>query len=314
MKIIKKDSNKLANWQFLLMMSVGIVVWALAFPFIKIGLRELSFINLTILRFFVVCVSFLIILTINSKKFSKLQKKDIFPIFLLGFIGVIAYHLGLNYGENYISAGVASLIIATIPIFIVIFAAIILKEKIGLIKSSGVILALSGVIIISIWGRKGATIEGHHMLGLLTILMAAIFGALYTIAGKKILERYNALSLTVYAMILGSLGLIPFLHPIINNTFIQEIANLSNTGWFVVIFLGVFSTVVGYTIWYIGLSMRNASELGVFLYAIPVLSTVFSYILFGDQITIMYILGGSLVIIGLIIVNKKRNKTNEKID
>jgi drug/metabolite transporter (DMT)-like permease len=55
-------------------MLVAIIVWAFAFPFIRIGLDELSFVNLTIMRFFIVCLIFLILMIIQSKKFSKLQK------------------------------------------------------------------------------------------------------------------------------------------------------------------------------------------------------------------------------------------------
>ena len=142
----------LTNWQFILMMLCCVIFWALAFPFIKIALDELSYINLTIMRFFIVCIILLPVLIFRGRWFSKLHKKDVFPIFILGFFGVMVYHLGLNYGEQYISPSVASLFIATIPIFIVILAAIFLKERISLKKLLGIILALCGVVVISIWG------------------------------------------------------------------------------------------------------------------------------------------------------------------
>ena len=125
---IKKEQS--AKKYFYFIIGPTIIFWALAFPFIKIGLTELSSVNLTIMRLFIVCIVFLLFRFLKPQKFSKLYKKDIIPIFLLGFLGIIVYHLGLNYGEVYISASAASLIIATIPIFIVILAAIVLKEKI----------------------------------------------------------------------------------------------------------------------------------------------------------------------------------------
>jgi drug/metabolite transporter (DMT)-like permease len=119
-----------------------VIVWALAFPFIKIGLEELSFVNLTIMRFFVVCTALTAILLFQREKFSKLQKKDVLPIFLLGFLGVMGYHLGLNYGEQFISPGAASLIIATIPVFVVILAFIFLRERMSLKTLLGIVIAL----------------------------------------------------------------------------------------------------------------------------------------------------------------------------
>jgi drug/metabolite transporter (DMT)-like permease len=144
---------------FLLVMALPIIFWAFAFPFIKIGLQELSPINLTIMRLFTVCAIFLLFILIAPKKFSKLHKEDIIPLFLLGFLGIVVYHLGLNYGEQYMSASAASLIIATIPIFMVIFAVIFLKEKITKKIGAGVLLSLSGVIIISLVGTTGNPLE-----------------------------------------------------------------------------------------------------------------------------------------------------------
>ena len=294
------------NWQFVLMMTIAVIVWACAFPFIRIGLDELSFINLTIMRFLVVCIAFFIILILIPKKFSKLQKKDILPIFILGFFGVMVYHLGLNYGEQYISPSAASLIIATIPIYVVILATIFLKEKIKIVKLLGIIIALLGVIIISIWGKENISLEIEYMFAAFAVLVAAIMGALYTVAGKKLLERYNGLSLTVYAMLLGSVGLIPFV--IISPTLVTEVAAMSTTAWFAILFLGIFSTVVGYVIWYVALEMKTASGVSVYLYAIPVLSTIISYFFLGDEITYFFILGGIFVIFGLILVNMKTKK------
>ncbi|MCJ7571167.1 MAG: DMT family transporter [Candidatus Thermoplasmatota archaeon] len=303
--------QKLSNLQFFLMMMLAIVFWALAFPFIQIGLDKLSFINLTIMRFFIVCITFLILIALKRNWFSKIHKKDIPSIFLLGFFGVMVYHFGLNYGEQYITAGAASLIIATSPVYIVILAAVFLKEKITFFKFLGIILALFGVIIISILGKQGEKIQIQTAFAAIAVLIAAIVSAFYTIAGKKLLSRYNGLSLTAYAILFGSIILVPL--SIFNTSLINEVSNMQPVTWFAVIFLGVFSTVIGYGIWYMALEIKTASEISVYLYAIPVLSTIASYLLFKDTITIFFILGGIFVIIGIVLVNmKQKNSINKK--
>ena len=92
-----------------------------------------------------------------------------------------------------------------------------------------------------------------------------------------------------------------------------EIASMSVETWTAVLFLGCFSTVIGYVIWYVALEIKTASEMSVYLYAIPVISTLVSVFRFNDKITLLYGVGGLLVIIGLILVNKKTNH-NKKID
>jgi len=301
---VKKDT--FVKKYFFIIIGMPIVFWALAFPLIKIGLEELSPVNLTIMRLLVVCIVFVSLLLVKPKKFSKLQKRDIIPFFLLGFLGIVVYHLGLNYGEQYVSASASSVIIATIPIFVVILASIFLKEKITLKIVLGVILSILGVVIIYTVGRPNALLEVKYISGALTILLAAVMAAGYTVAGKKMLQRYSALSLTVYVCLLGSLGLIPF----ISSTLFEEVAAMSLNGWGVVIFLGLFPTVVGYVLWFVALEIKNASEISVFLYFVPVLSTIISYILFREAITWLFIFGGTLVILGLYVVNKQSSKVN----
>ncbi len=300
------ESKVFSNWKFVILISLPILFWACAFPFIKILLKELSFINLTIMRFVVVFIILIIFIPLQSKRITPIQKKDIIPIFLLGFFGVIGYHLGLNYGEQYVSAGAASLIIATIPIFVAIMSIIYLKEKITIKKGFGITISLIGVTIISLWGTAGTNIEINYIYGAFGVLFAALMGAFYTIAGKKMLKRYSGLSLTVYAMLLGSIGLIPFA----NRDLPNQILNLSLTSWGALIFLGIFSTITAYTLWYIALETRDATEISPFLYAIPVVSTILSYFLVNERITLFFILGGMLVITGLLLVNSKKSPKN----
>jgi len=298
---VRKQHPPLKNNKiFFLILGVPIIFWAFAFPFIKIGLEELSPANLTIMRLFFVCVIFLLIMVVAPKKFTKIQKKDLLPLFLLGFTGLVVYHFGLNYGEQYMSASAASLIIATIPVLMVILAAIFLKENITKTIVIGIILSFIGVVIISLWGTENASLEIEYLLAACAVFIAALVGAVYSIAGKKLLERYSPLSLTVYAFLFGSLGLIPLLSP----SLITQVSSLSLKGWGAVLFLVIFPTVIGYVLWYVALQKRPTSEVGASLYFVPVLSTIFSYFLINESITWMFIVGGFFVILGLILVNK----------
>ena len=304
----KNIQNNSIQKHYFLIIGLPIIFWAFAFPLIKIGLNELNPINLTILRMFIACLSFLLIIFFKPIKITKLNIKDIPNLFFLGFFGVICYHFALNYGEQYISAGVASLIITTIPIFIVVLAFIFLSEKITLNLFLGILLSLIGVIIISLFGNTDINLEIRYILAAGAVLFAAFFGAFYTVVGKKLLNKYSPLSLTIYAILLGSLGMIPF----INTSLFEEITKLSWIGWLAVIFLAIFPTVISYVLWYVALDFKPASELGIYLYLMPILSTILSFFLLSEKITILFIFGGFLIILGLVIVNKKPIKKGKK--
>ena len=285
-----------------LLISLPLVGWSLAFPLIKIALEELSWVNLTILRFVVACTGLLVLLGLQRHRFPLPDRRELPALFLLGFFGIIVYHLGLNYGEQYISPGAASLIVATIPVFVVMLAFVFLDEEVNGQKLFGIGLSLTGVVVLSLWGTGDTVIEVEYLFGAIAVLIAAIMGALYTVAGKKMLSRYSPLSLTVYAILLGSLGLLPA----VDGSLVSQVQHLSWQAAGAVLFLGLFSTIVSYVLWYMALQRQSASSLSVYLYVIPVIATLLSWMLFDDEITLLYLLGGALVIAGVAIVNRQR--------
>ena len=291
----------ISRLKFSLLMAFMIMSWGLAFPLIKISLQDLSPINLTIMRFFVVCIILLFLLLIQSTQFSKLSPKDIPWIFILGFFGVMTYHLALNYGEQYISPGAASLIIGTAPLFVVVSAIVFLKEKVTKKRIAGIFLAFAGIIIISLWGQPSLEIEVKYISGAVAVLVAAVSAAFYTIAGKKLLSRYTALSLTTYAMLLGSIGLLPFL----NSSLISEVLQISLPSVVSILFLGIFSTVISYMLWYVVLQIKDASEISIYLYFIPVITILIDLLVFREAISYLFLFGAILIILGLRITSVK---------
>jgi len=304
----QKNTDKTwAKKYFFPIIGIAVVLWAFAFPLITVALKELTPENLAILRLFIASMIFFIFYIIKPNKFSKLRRPDIPWLFLLGFIGISVYHLCINYGEQYVSAGTASLIIATIPLFVVILASIFLSEIITGKKAIGIIISLIGVVVISLWGTPGITIEITYISAAGAILLASIVGAIYTIAGKKLMKWYNPLSLTAYAFLFGTLGLLVFIRPL----FFQQVIALSWQVWVTVIFLACFPTVLAYTLWYAAIEVKPTSEVSVYLYFTPVISTFISCLFFNESITMFYIVGGFLVIFGLYIINMNKQKENK---
>ena len=293
------------DFTFGFLMAIMILSWALAFPFIKIGLESLSPVNLTIMRFVVVCSTLLVLLLVQPYKFSRLEKRDVPMIFILGFFGVMVYHLCLNYGEQYISPGAASLIVATIPLFVLLLATVFLGEKLTPKRILGVSLALVGVIIISLWGKPDLSIAVTNVLGAVAVVIAALMGAFYTVAGKKMLQGYSALSLTTYAMLLGSLGLLPFLTP----SLATEVTAMPLAGWGSILFLGICSTVMGYLLWYVALKVKDATEVSVYLYCIPIVTILIDLFFFHEGITPLFLLGGFFILAGLLLTRSKQQNT-----
>ncbi|WP_365892135.1 EamA family transporter [Archaeoglobus sp.] len=207
--------------------------------------------------------------------------------------GVSVYHIFLNLGEVYISSGVASVVIALAPIFVLFLSAIFLNEKITYSKVFGTILAFAGVAVIS-------DPSYDNIYGIALVMISTIAAAIYTTFGKSLLSKYDPVTLTSNAMILGAIPLYPFLP--------QSILSLQNDPALIasIVFLGIFSTFLGYLGWYYFLEKEEASRASVFLLAIPVVSLIAGSVLLSEPLTIKTLAGSGLVLLGIYIVLRKR--------
>ena len=187
-----------------LALAFTLVVWASAFAGIRAGLRAYSPANLAILRFLVASVVLGIYAGIAH--FRRPAMRDIPGLVLTGAIGITFYNIALNYGETHVTAGAASLLIASTPIWTALAARFWLREKLTAIGWCGVFISFLGVALIS--SGEGAGI--HFSSQALVILAAAFASALYIIMQKHYLGRYNALEFTAYSIWFGTAMMLAF--------------------------------------------------------------------------------------------------------
>ncbi|MFP3945948.1 MAG: DMT family transporter [Archaeoglobaceae archaeon] len=283
----------------LLALTATILGWGWAFMNIKIALNELDPITLTILRFIVADTLF--IPYIIYRKDSLLRRGDIPFVFVLGFGGVAIYHLCLNFGEVYIPSGVASLIIATAPVYIFISSIFLLGERLLKTRVMGTVLALTGVTFIIVSGDTSYEIGNY--IGALAVLISALSATFYTVYGKSIftLNRYSPSILTAYSITLGTIPLFLLLTP----SRVEQVASISPETWASVLFLGICSTFIAYQGWYYALNKLDASRAAVFLQAIPVVAVTSGVVFLDEPINSFFAIGAVMVIVGVYVVNRK---------
>ncbi len=283
----------------ILALTATILGWGWAFMNIKIALNELDPITLTILRFIVADALF--IPYIIYRKDLHLRRGDIPFVFILGFGGVAVYHLCLNYGEVFIASGVASLIIATAPVYIFISSIFLLGERLLKTRVMGTVLALTGVIFIIVSGDTSYNIGNY--IGALAVLISALSATFYTIYGKSMfsLKRYPPSILTAYSITLGTIPLFFLLTP----DRIGKVIAISSQTWASILFLGVCSTFIAYQGWYYALNKLDASRAAVFLQAIPVVAVTSGVFFLGEPINSFFAIGAVMVLTGVYAVNRK---------
>ena len=272
------------------------VLWGSAFPLIKVGLEGFSAAHLTLGRFLVASLCFAPYLALTGKRLLP-ARRDLPMFFLLGLLGVTIYHLALNYGELYVTAGAASLIIATAPAITAVVAFFMLGDRLPPLGWGGIVVSFLGVALI-VWGEEAAF--GFNPYALL-ILLSSVTTAFYFVLQKPLFARYKAVEVTAFATWAGSLPLLVFLPG-----FPAAVAGAALEPFWATVYIGVFPAAVAYAIFSYALSQAPVTLVTTFLYTVPVFSLLFSWLFIGEVPSWVTLAGGAVAIVGIVMVNRSR--------
>lgn len=276
---------------------VTIFLWASAFPVIKLALQDFKAEHLSALR--LIIGSLLLCIIGIIKKVPLPHLKDIPFILLLGFCGFTVYHTSLSIGEYYVSAGIASLLVSTTPIFSALLAILFLKEKFSKFAWAGSIIAFLGVVLISIGNENKITVV---VIGVILILFASLGESVYFVFQKRYLDKYGFIPFTIYTIVSGAIFMLFFLPSSYN-----EIQTASTTSLLTVLYLGIFPTVIPYFALAFTIQKIGVADATISLYLTPALSILLAYVLLGEIPTLIVIGGGIITLIGVSMVALKSN-------
>ena len=254
---------------------------------------------------FAIASIFLILLTLKIEgKLPALKKFQIFPVILLGMTGIFTYNVMFFKGLKIIEASRASLIIATCPVFITIFSAVFLKEEINLIKGLGIIISVSGAIIVISKGNIEQMFRTGLGLGELYIFCCVLSWVAYSLIGKGVMRNLSPLASVSYSAIVGAVAL--FI-PACFEGVLQNFSHQALLDWSCIGYLGIFGTVIGFVWYYQGVQLLGPTKAGLFINFVPIFAILCAFIILHEPITISLVVGTVLVISGVYLTNKPSN-------
>lgn len=283
---------------------ITIILWASAFPGIRVSLTAYSPEHVSLLRLLVGSLALFLVAVIKGIRLPEI--KDVPVIILLGFLGFSVYQIALNYGEQTISAGVASLLVSTTPIFTALFALLFFSEKFGFWGWVGSLIGFCGVAFISL----GGTTEGFSLnIGVILVLVASLSESIYFVFQNTYLKKYGFITFTMYTIWAGTFFMMIF-SPGLGEAIMYAPINIT----LVVMYLGIFPTVIPYfTLAYIT-SRTGASEATSSLYLTPVFAFLIAWIWLDEVPTSFAIIGGLITMLGVFVSNiKKRDSVKHDL-
>jgi drug/metabolite transporter (DMT)-like permease len=282
-------------------LAFALVVWASAFAGIRAGLRAYSPANVAVLRFLV--ASTVLAIYASIAHFRRPQSRDILGLILSGAIGISFYNLALNYGETQVTAGAASLLISSTPIWTALAARFTLHEKLSALAWGGIALSFAGVAMIASGEGEGIRLSPKALI----ILAAAVTSAIYMILQKHYLSRYSALEFTAYSIWAGTLLMLPFSHGLVHALRMAPWQATSS-----VVYLGIFPGALAYVAWAYVMSHGAAGKTTTLLYITPVLAIGIAWIWLGEVPRLRSLLGGAIALAGVVIVNAVAKKNADR--
>jgi drug/metabolite transporter (DMT)-like permease len=276
----------------------GQIVFASTPLFAKIALRDFDPMTLGLIRF---TVSMIIL-----NGFLLVQRKKIIPpkehwgmILLLGFLALPANQGLFLIGLQYTSPGHSALMYSLTPLFVYMLAIPLLKERLKFKKVIGILIAFAGVVAILLDGN--IKMEPNFVWGDLIIFFGVIAWALYTVLGKKLVDKLGSVYAITYTLTAGAFLFVPMG---IYNTATFDFTQVDILPWVALAFVTIVTSSIAYPIWYWALKYMEASKLTVFIFLQPVLAALLSYIFLSEELTTNFIVGGSIVILGVILTEK----------
>lgn len=272
-----------------------IVLWASAFVGIRMGLRSFSPAHVALLRYIV--ASLTLVVWALFKRMPALQWRDLPGLAAVGLVGIAFYNVALGYGQMTLPAATASFLIASVPVFIALYTALVEHERLKIGAWVGIAVSFCGVAVIALGSRTGLRFDPRAGV----VLAAAVASAVYSLGQRPFLKRYGAVQVAAYVIWTGTMFLLPFGGGLVTALKAAPLQDI-----LAVVYLGVFPGALGYVLWAYVMSKIPAARAGSFLYLVPAVVLVMAWALLGEMPSLVSVLGGMLIVAGVVAVNTAR--------
>lgn len=238
------------------------------------------------------------------KKF-RLEKQIIFQnknyILWTALTGVSIFNTFIYIAGHYTSAINLALIGTTsAPVFIILLAALFLKERISKLRMAGMVICIVGILFLISQGSLQTLARFRFGKGDVLILISAFTFAIYNILVRKKPAGISPIVFLFTIFTVGTLCLVPFyLYEVLHQPLVKWNGNII----VIILYLGIGNSVIAFLCWNASIQKLGAAGTGLFGNLIPIFSTIEAVLFLGETFSTVHLISGLLVIGGLVIAN-----------
>jgi drug/metabolite transporter (DMT)-like permease len=279
---------------------LSMLFWGLSFVWFKIVVKWYEPITIIFLR--LVISSFLLFAFLHlTRTWQTIKRKHIKYFLLLSFSQPFCYFLGESFGLKHVSSTVASVIIATIPLFSPFAAYYYVREKVTYSVIVGIAFSFAGILLMLINPDLSLNASPKGVI----LLFFAVFSAVaYSVIIRKISHEYNPATIITYQNLIGAIYFLPLFLYFDFEHFItvkptQELV-------LAMLQLAFFASTLAYIFYIVAIKGIGMIKANVFTNLIPVFTGLFSFFILGETFTPLKIIGILLVMSGVVLSQSQK--------
>ena len=288
-----------------LLLVVSSAFWGASFIFTKdLFISEPAITPYIILTFRMFIASlFTIPFLALTHKLQRIQKGHLRYFLLLAFAEPFLYSICETTGVKFVSGSLASIIVATIPLFIPFGMALVYKERLRFQTIFGVLLSLAGIALMSLDDNFSFSADPK---GIALLAGAVVIAVVYTLILVKILNHYHPVTITSYQNLIGLVYFLPLM--LLTDHDKLPLLSFSPHMLLYLAFLGIFCSTVAYMFFNYGMRSLGATAGSVYNNIIPVFSLLLALMIGQETFSFIKVAGMAVVLVGLTVAQRKESK------
>lgn len=263
---------------------------------IHVIVHDIPPLTLAVLRFGLGSVVLLAALVLFRRDLLRVAPRDVPYLALLGALFFTIFPLTFNAGMQYIPASRGALIMATMPLWTLVLGRGVARERLAPRQIVGVMISVAGVA--AVLADRSTTSTGLA-LGDLLIVATAVCGAVFNVLAKRSVARYGGVTVTFYAMMIGTLLLVPLLL----GQSVLGVRTWSRETLALLAFVGILGGALGFTLWTSALRRLSPTQVAVYINLNPLTATAIAATLLHERLSLRFVAGFVAVAAGVFIVN-----------
>lgn len=247
-------------------------------------------------------IAWIIQLSIKELRILKIDRADYPRLILSSVLGVAINQMMFFTGLNHTTPVDAAIINSASPILVLVFAAWLLKDKIGSSRLAGILLGATGALILILFGNP-LSLLGGHFAGNMFIIVNTASWSLYLVVSKPLMVKYNPFILMRWIFLFGFIAIFPFT---IRQAIEINFSSFDAYTWFSIMYIIIGTTFMAYFFITYSLKRLSSSVVAYYTYLQPVLVALLGIIIFAETISWVKTVSAILVFAGIYFVTKKR--------